>query len=142
MDWLPTLLAAAGTAPDPAYPSDGLNLLPLLTRNAPPVRRTLYWRYKANAQRAMRDGDLKFLKILDHTFLFDLVADPLERANLKERRKEDYRRLERAWLEWNAGMLPEIRESFTHAFSGDELADHYGAKPPSQEPDIPARPDD
>ena len=28
MDWLPTLLAAAGTAPDPAYPPDGINLLP------------------------------------------------------------------------------------------------------------------
>ncbi len=30
MDWLPTLLAAAGTSPDPAYPSDGMNLLPHL----------------------------------------------------------------------------------------------------------------
>ncbi len=28
MDWLPTLLAAAGTAPAPAYPSDGMDLLP------------------------------------------------------------------------------------------------------------------
>ena len=28
MDWLPTLLAAAGTQPDPAYPTDGINLLP------------------------------------------------------------------------------------------------------------------
>src|ERR1700686_5746128 len=25
MDWLPTLLAAAGTAPDPGYPPDGMN---------------------------------------------------------------------------------------------------------------------
>ena len=91
MDWLPTLLAAAGTVPDPAYPPDGTNLLPFLTGRAAPVPRTLYWRYKARAQRAMRDGDLKFLKILDHTFLFDVVADPLERANLKERRKDDYR---------------------------------------------------
>ena len=37
MDWLPTLLAAAGTAPDPAYPPDGMNLLPVLTRRAAPV---------------------------------------------------------------------------------------------------------
>jgi arylsulfatase A-like enzyme len=28
MDWLPTLLAAAGTAPDPGYPPDGMDLLP------------------------------------------------------------------------------------------------------------------
>ena len=31
MDWMPTLLAAAGTATDPAYPPDGENLLPTLT---------------------------------------------------------------------------------------------------------------
>jgi arylsulfatase A-like enzyme len=34
MDWLPTLLAAAGTSPDPAYRPDGLNLLPILTENS------------------------------------------------------------------------------------------------------------
>ena len=36
-DWLPTLLAAAGGAPDPAFPSDGQNLLPVLTGAAPRV---------------------------------------------------------------------------------------------------------
>ena len=137
MDWLPTLLAAAGTAPDPAYPSDGMDLLPIITGRASTAPRTLYWRYKARAQRAVRDGDLKFLKILDHTFLFDVVADPLERANLKERRQDDYRRLVRQWLAWNATMLPEVEGSFTHGFSGDELADHYGAGPPDSTPDLP-----
>ena len=53
MDWLPTLLAAAGTAPDPAFPPDGINLLPVLA-GAAPVRADLFWRYKANAQRAAR----------------------------------------------------------------------------------------
>ena len=138
MDWVPTLLAAAGAAPHPAYPLDGMDLLPTLTQHAPLVPRTLYWRYKARAQRAMRDGDLKFLKILDHTFLFDVVADPLERANLKERRKDDYRRLVRQWLAWNATMLPEVGESTTGGFSGEELADHYGAGEPDSTPDRPA----
>ena len=137
MDWLPTLLGAAGTAPDPAYPSDGMNLLPILTGRAPGVPRTIYWRYKARAQRAIRDGDLKFLKILDHTFLFDVVADPLERANLKERRKDDYRRLMRQWLAWSGTMLPEIEGSYTAGFSGEDLADHYGATEPDSTPDIP-----
>jgi len=142
MDWVPTLLAAAGTAPDPGYPTDGMNLLPTLTGKAPAAPRKLYWRYKGNAQRAMRDGDLKFLKILDHTFLFNVVADPLERANLKDRRKDDYQRLVRQWLEWNQTMLPEIRDSFTHGFSGADLADHYGAEEPGPEPDIPASAED
>ena len=42
--------------------------------------------YFAWAQRAARDGDYKYLKILDNTFLFNVVEDPMERANLKERR--------------------------------------------------------
>jgi arylsulfatase A-like enzyme len=137
MDWLPTLLAAAGTAPDAAYPSDGMNLLPILTGRGAPEPRQLYWRYKARAQRAMRDGNLKFLKILDHTFLFDVVADPLERANLKVRRQDDYRRLVRQWLAWNATMLPEIEGSYTAGFSGEEMADRYGATRPDSTPDTP-----
>jgi arylsulfatase A-like enzyme len=130
MDWMPTLLAAGGATPDPSYPVDGMNLLPQLTQNAAPVPRKLFWRYKANSQRAVRDGDYKFLKILDNTFLFNVVEDPLERANLKERQKDVYQRLVREWDEWSATMLPEIKESFTHSFDGEELADHYGAKKP------------
>src|SRR5262249_50540288 len=84
MDWVPTLVAAAGGSADPAYPLDGANLLPQLTAAAPVTPRTLFWRYKANAQRAVRDGDFKFLKILDNSFLFNVVDDPMERANLKD----------------------------------------------------------
>lgn len=142
MDWVPTLLAAAGGEPDPSYPTDGMNLLPVLTHNAKPIPRKLFWRYKANAQRAVRDGDYKFLKILENTFLFNVVEDPLERANLKERQKDLYQRLVREWYEWNSLMLPEIKESFTHSFDGQELADHFGAKKSDQMPDIPHSPDD
>ena len=76
MDWMPTLLTAAGASPDPAYPQEGMNLLPTLTQNAAPVSRKLFWRYTGNAQRAYRSGDYKILKILDQTFLFNVVADP------------------------------------------------------------------
>jgi len=128
MDWMPTLLAAASGHPDPAYPPDGMSLLPVLTQNAAPVARRLFWRYKSNAQRAMREGDMKWLKIADNTFLFNVVADPLERANLKGRQPEVYRRLVAAYEDWNARMLPEIAESNSHHFTGAELADHYGSK--------------
>jgi arylsulfatase A-like enzyme len=139
MDWLPTLLAAAGTAPDPASPPDGMNLLPMLTARAAPVTRRLFWRYKANAQRAARDGDWKFLKILDNTFLFNVAEDPMERANLKVRHKETYDRLIGEWLEWNANMLPEIDASYTFNFTGDELADHIGTPPTSGKADNPPK---
>jgi arylsulfatase A-like enzyme len=140
MDWLPTLLAAAGRAPDPAYPSDGLNLLPVLTQNARAVPRKLFWRYKANAQRAARDGDYKYLKILENTFLFNVVDDPMERANLKERHRDIYARLVAQWLEWNSTMLPEIDESYTGSFTGEVLADHIGAKQTNGKADHPLPP--
>jgi arylsulfatase A-like enzyme len=135
MDWMPTLLAAAGASTDPAFPSDGINLLPMLTQNAAPVERKLFWRYKANAQRAARDGDFKYLKILDNTFLFNVVEDPMERANLKARRKDVYDRMVAEWHAWNQTMLPEIDESSTDNFSGDELADHIGTKKASGKAD-------
>ncbi|KMO19724.1 twin-arginine translocation pathway signal protein, partial [Methylobacterium indicum] len=92
--------------------------------------RTFYWRYRANAQAAMRDGDLKYLKIRDNTFLFDVVADPLERANLKARRPDDFSRLQAAWTAWSAAMLPERPDSFTESYTGAQLADHFGVGAP------------
>ena len=135
MDWLPTLLAAAGGAPDPAYPTDGMNLLPVLTQNAAPIPRKLFWRYKANLQRAARDGDWKILKINENTFLFNVVDDPMERANLRDRHRDIYDRMVAAWNEWDRGMLPEVRESFTDAFTAAQLADHVGAEKASGTPD-------
>ena len=140
MDWMPTLLAAAGAAPDPAVASDGTNLLPMLSQNAPPVPRKLFWRYKANAQRAARDGDFKYLKILDNTFLFNVVDDPMERANLKERRKDVYDRLMAEWHEWNSAMLPEIDESSTGSNTGDQWPDHIGSSRASGKADNPVSP--
>lgn len=127
MDWLPTLLEAAGSAPDPGYPPDGISLMPVLTGRSAVSPRTLFWRYKANQQRAMRDGDFKYLKLRGNTFLFDVVQDPRERANLKTRRPEVYDRMTAAWDAWNATMLPVIEDSFAEVFTAADLADHIGA---------------
>jgi len=136
MDWLPTLLAAAGGTPDLSYPSDGINLLSHLTARAPASPRKLFWRYKVNYQRAARDGDWKILKINDNSFLFDVAADPMERANLKGRHPEIFQRLAAEWNQWNATMLPEVRESQSDGISASQQADHIGAMPASSEPDL------
>jgi len=128
MDWVPTLLAAGGAQADPAYPLDGMNLLPALTQNAAPISRKLYWRYRYNAQQATRDGDMKWLKINQNTFLFNVAEDPLERANLKNRQPEVYRRLAADYEAWSKTMLPEDPNANTTAFYDDELADHPGNK--------------
>jgi arylsulfatase A-like enzyme len=134
MDWLPTFLAAAGTTSDANYPSDGMNLVPSLTENAAPVTRKLYWRYKNNDQQALRDGDWKYLKIRGNTFLFNVADDQLERANLKERRKDIYDRLVADYAAWNATMLPFDPESSTDGFKANQLADHIGIDPPPSKP--------
>jgi len=126
MDWFPTLLEAAGTAPHPDYPSDGISLLPVLTGERGPEPRRLFWRYKTNAQRAVRDGDWKYLKIRDNEYLFNVVEDPRERANLKERQRATFARLTAEWAAWNAAMLPEIPDSFGESFTAAHYADHIG----------------
>ncbi len=98
----------------------------MLTRQTDPQPRKLFWRYKTNAQRAMRDGDFKYLKIRDNTFLFNVVADPRERANLQNRRRDLADRLVAAWTAWNATMLPEIPDSFAETYNAAQLADHIG----------------
>ena len=126
MDWFPTLLEAAGTAPHPDYPSDGISLLPVLTGERGPEPRRLFWRYKTNAQRAVRDGDWKYLKIRDNEYLFNVVEDPRERANPKERQRATFARLTAEWAAWNAAMLPEIPDSFGESFTAAHYADHIG----------------
>jgi arylsulfatase A-like enzyme len=124
-DWLPTLLAAAGVAPDPAYPPDGENILPVLTGAAPEHDRTLFWRYKAQAQRAVRAGRFKYLKINENEFLFDVVDDPRERANLRDKQPEVFARLRQAWADWDSQFIPITDEVFTHGVTPDIQADHY-----------------
>ena len=126
MDWMPTLLDAAGARPDPNYPTDGMSLLSAWTSNAAPVSRTLFWRYRFNQQRAIRDGDMKWLKIAENTFLFNVIDDPLERANLKERQPDVYKRLVAQYDSWNATMLPEDPKATSATFDASELADHFG----------------
>lgn len=126
MDWMPTLLAAAGMAPDPGMPTDGMDLLGSLSGREKATPRLLFWRYRHNQQRACREGDYKFLKIRENTFLFDVVADPRERANLKDRLPEVYARLTAQWEAWNATMLPEDPDSFAEGYSAKVLADRIG----------------
>lgn len=125
LDWLPTLLAAAGLAPHPDYPSDGIDLLPWLRAAGRPQPRRLFWRYKAQNQRAVRDGDWKYLKINAHEFLFDLSQDTLERANLREREPAVFERLRADWAAWDATQLPVGPEVFSHGLTPDIQADRY-----------------
>ncbi|HEX8238641.1 MAG TPA: sulfatase-like hydrolase/transferase [Allosphingosinicella sp.] len=106
MDWLPTLLAAAGARPDRHAAPDGENLLPVLTGAQEPQERTLFWRYKNRDQAAARSGRWKYLKVGKEEALYDLASDPRERANLRAKEKVRFAALKESFERWNAAMLP------------------------------------
>jgi arylsulfatase A-like enzyme len=106
MDLTATCLAAAGIAPDPARPLDGLDLLPLLAKGDMTVPRTLFWRLANRNQRAVRRGDWKYLKVGGREFLFDLAWDPRERGNLANKHPALLDELRALWTDWDGSMLP------------------------------------
>ncbi|HJZ30964.1 MAG TPA: sulfatase-like hydrolase/transferase [Hyphomicrobiaceae bacterium] len=134
MDWMPTLLAAAGTAPDVAYPADGEDIEPITTGRALPHPRKLYWRYKAGSQRAMREGNWKYLRIASNEFLFDVMQDPRERANLRDREQDVFDRMKTDWEAWNGSMLEERSRPASYFHPGNVLADRYGVTNPPPTP--------
>lgn len=106
MDWSPTLLAAAGAAPDPASPPDGENLLDVLCGRSEPRPRKVFWRFRNPDQAAARDGDWKYLRIGAEEHLFHVPSDPRERANRKNHERDIFERLKSDWAAWNGEMLP------------------------------------
>jgi arylsulfatase A-like enzyme len=112
MDWLPTLLEAAQSRPHPDYPSDGMSILNAL-RGGGNIERTLYWRYKANDQAAMRDGKWKYLKLGGKEHLFDIAADQREQADLQTKEADRFGAMRAAFAAWNKSMLPYPQDSFS-----------------------------
>ncbi|HEY6815400.1 MAG TPA: sulfatase-like hydrolase/transferase [Croceibacterium sp.] len=129
MDWLPTFVAAGGGQQSAAFPSDGTDIWPALAGGSLPER-TLYWRFGHKQQRAARRGKYKYLKINENEFLFDVVADPLERGNLKARQPEQFAALKAAWEQWDAGMLHDPTAP-SAGNSPSSLADHFNTPPPA-----------
>ena len=106
MDWSATMLAAAGVAADPAYPLDGVSLLPVLHDPATTFERPMAWRMKHRGQRAYRLGDWKYLQVDGLEYLFNLAADERERANHAKREPARLAALRQAWTDWDASMPP------------------------------------
>jgi arylsulfatase A-like enzyme len=125
MDWMPTFVSMAGGKIDPAFPTDGKDLTATLTKGAAPVSRKLFWRYRMNGQDAMLDGNMKWLRINDNQFLFNLADDPLERANLRRKQPDVFERMAKEHAAWEATMLREDLVSYGYSFNSSQLADHY-----------------
>ena len=106
MDWSATLLDAGGGQADPAWPLDGVSLLRVLQDPAQPVERPLYWRMNHRGQRALREGDWKYLQVDGHEYQFNIGKDERERANLAAREPERLARMREQWVAWDASVPP------------------------------------
>ena len=106
MDWSATVLEAAGVAADPDYPLDGVSLLPVLRDPSQQFARPMHWRMNHRGQRALREGDWKYLRVDGHDYLFRIPADERERANLVGREPARLAAMRHAWEEWDASMPP------------------------------------
>jgi arylsulfatase A-like enzyme len=106
MDLTATFLAAAGAKPANDRPLDGINLLPILTGDQPPIERTFCWRVnRSNRQmKAIRRGDWKFVQDAAVEMLFNLKSDIGERRDLAFRHPEILADLKDRLKAWDAEM--------------------------------------
>ena len=127
MDWMPTMLEAAGVDPHPDYPLDGLSMLAVLQDPRALRERPMFWRMLYRRQHAAIDGAWKYLKLDDHEFLFNIEADARERANLAAREPERLDRLRRRYQAWEQTM-PAIPEDagFTLVYGPATMASASG----------------
>jgi arylsulfatase A-like enzyme len=104
MDWSATMMQLGGAQPHTDYPLDSVSLLPWLQGNATVSEHPLFWRMKHRGQRAMRQGQWKYLRVDEYDYLFDLSNDERERANLGKHEPERLAAMRSAWETWNATM--------------------------------------
>ncbi len=88
IDWLPTLLAAAGTRAPAGHVVDGIDLRPALTGGTLPAR-ALHWylplydlRWAATPCAVVREGDWKLIEHFGDSFASDLSYRPGRRLEL------------------------------------------------------------
>jgi len=106
MDWTATMLDAAGVTAHPDYPLDGVSLLPVLRTPGQEFDRPVHFRMNHRGQRALRDGDWKYLRVDGNDYLFNIPQDERERANLGMRQPERLAQMRASWEAWNATMPP------------------------------------
>jgi arylsulfatase A-like enzyme len=105
LDILPTAVAAAGRAIDPAWKLDGVNLLPYLTgENAGRPHESLFWRM--GEKKAARVGDWKMVvdRDIPKPALFNLAEDIGEKNDLAEKMPEKFKEIQAAFDAWEAQL--------------------------------------
>lgn len=123
MDFLPTFLSLAGGSAARAGAFDGMDLSGQWQGQAP-VERTLFWRFNANNQAAVRQGDWKYVRLGGKEHLFNLAEDVHERAEKAHANPARLAQLKALWDEWNAQMLPYRPGGYSEQVK-DDYPDRY-----------------
>ncbi|MEO6252628.1 MAG: sulfatase-like hydrolase/transferase [Ferruginibacter sp.] len=109
MDWTATILAVANVKPDPAFPLDGINLLPFCTGKKKTIERTFYWRlFQSTKQKAIRQGKWKWLQNEKGEYLFNLVDDPAEKHDLRSTDRALFEKLKKLYSAWEKEVLVPV----------------------------------
>jgi arylsulfatase A-like enzyme len=105
-DILATMLAAAGLDPLPgSKPLDGKNMLPVLTGKQDKLHDTFYWSAGDEGKWAIRSNDWKLVFDKGEVELFNIVKDPGEANNLKDKHPEKLQELTKLYDAWLAEMV-------------------------------------
>lgn len=103
-DVLPSVLAAVGAKPDPAWKVDGTNMLATWRGEAPEPERTVFWEWRnegSNQLAAMRGAFKLVITENGRPEMFDVMKDPAERRNCIAEHPDLAKKLQaelRAWL--------------------------------------------
>ena len=109
MDLSATFAAIAGAKPAANHAFDGINLLPHLTGAEPERERTFYWRIDRTGrkQKAVRQGDWKFLQDGNVELLFNLREDIGERRDRYRDHPEIMADLKQRLAVWEADLAKQ-----------------------------------
>ncbi len=106
MDLTASFADVAGVARDSSWPLDGKNLLPILTKQAPELERTLYWRIDRTGrqQKAVRHGSWKYLQDGNVEMLFNLDDDISERRDVSFKNLKIFAELKERLAAWESDL--------------------------------------
>ncbi|MCB1062717.1 MAG: sulfatase-like hydrolase/transferase [Verrucomicrobiae bacterium] len=122
LDVAATANALAGQAEDDAL--DGVNLIPYLSgekKGAP--HEVLTWRWISQA--AIRQGNWKLLRGGDREYLYDIVADPEEKHNLRSANPDVAETLRARLVRWTNELQSPGLATGPMAETWNDYFDHY-----------------
>jgi arylsulfatase A-like enzyme len=106
LDIFATASAYANVTLNPERPLDGVNLIPFVTEKKEGIpHEYLFWRNFDKPSSAVRSGNFKYvIPKSQEKSLFDVSSDIGEIKNLREVELDQFKNLERKWINWQKEM--------------------------------------